>query len=327
MLKNQIQNSLLRVFGFFLLIVSIFYLIKVLSKLEITFSDFLSLAKERPSILLSCTLLYVFTYLSGSLIWTLWVLNFDDRKNNKRMDCLNLMAVYFYTNMHKYIPGNFFQFVGRNLKGREFGFSHKSLISASLLEVVFSIGTGLLFVLLISPLFWAETKKTVEYFNIELWTFVIIALLFGTILTALLLYKINFFKRSKIIAVIQKHLKVFYYSIILFLITFTVFGLINLILFNDFYGMSYSLNHFAILSFGFSVSWLIGFVVPGSPGGVVVREAAFIVVLNNFTTEEKLVYVIIIVRLLGVIIEIFLFVLGWLILRHHNKYQEIGLKF
>lgn len=318
MLKNPIHNNLFKGFGFFLLVVSIFYLFKVVSKLELSFSDLFLLAKDKPLVLISCTLLYIATYILGSLIWSLWVVSLNGKSKIKTRAYLVLTTVYFYTNLQKYIPGNFFQFVGRNLKANQFGYSHKSLLSASLLEVIVSTGSGFVFVLLMAPLFWGEIQQIVIYFNmgtiIVVFTIFIIALV-----TVIAIFKARIFTHNNIAFQFQKYSKEFYISIISFLITFALFGLINLLLFNNLFDIPFTLKSFAILAFGFSVSWLVGFVVPGSPGGIAIREAVFVLLLNGLIPEKDLIYVIIFIRLLGIAIEILLFFIGWLFLLVNKK--------
>lgn len=319
MLKSQNRNKLFKILGFFLLVTSLFYLIKTISDFDFLFSEIILIVQSNPLTIVFSILLYVLTYILGSFVWSLWVQKLDDNKKQEFSGYLLLMAVYFYTNLQKYIPGNIFQFVGRNLMGSQYGFGHIALFTASIFEIVISIGSGLLFVLIMTPYFWQELQQIEVLYSTK-----VLKILTFSVLGIVLSVCVWFFKTKRltlrdISCYFHNYSNCLAISIVAFLITFGLFGLINLILFNSFFDLGFSYKNFAILAFGFSISWLIGFVVPGSPGGVVIREAAFVLLLNGLVAEKELVYVIIFIRILGIVIEVLLFFIGWLYLIKHKR--------
>ncbi|MCI5218992.1 MAG: hypothetical protein D3914_07335 [Candidatus Electrothrix sp. LOE2] len=59
-----------------------------------------------------------------------------------------------------------------------------------------------------------------------------------------------------------------------------------------------SLEHAGGVLTAFSVSWIAGFLTPGSPGGIGVREAAFVASLSSFIEERHALVIAIVMRII-----------------------------
>jgi uncharacterized membrane protein YbhN (UPF0104 family) len=70
------------------------------------------------------------------------------------------------------------------------------------------------------------------------------------------------------------------------------------------------------------LAWLIGFLTPGAPGGVGVREAVLIALLDNFGQEDTVLLAAALFRLVTTLGDIFLFATGWLLFRKSAPGRE-----
>jgi uncharacterized membrane protein YbhN (UPF0104 family) len=60
---------------------------------------------------------------------------------------------------------------------------------------------------------------------------------------------------------------------------------------------------------GFALSWVIGFVVPGAPGGVGIREATFVLLFRQSMPESVALQVIVLFRLVTIAADLILYAL------------------
>jgi uncharacterized membrane protein YbhN (UPF0104 family) len=62
-----------------------------------------------------------------------------------------------------------------------------------------------------------------------------------------------------------------------------------------------SINEIIVFSGAFIVSWLAGFITPGAPAGVGVREMVIIILLGGVANEASLLMAVVISRMITVI--------------------------
>jgi len=221
-----------------------------------------------------------------------------------------LRSVYATSQIAKYIPGNIAQFVGRHVMGRGLGVNHATLVLASIYEIlglcVTAIGVGVVggFALGIG----------VEWpFTVSL-TF----LLAGFICFILLYYLGPFFfpillKKFDIGFEIQnfEYIKC---TLLLSRILFRYFAFFvcagTILL-----GIAFSFvkppptDHIGLLLIAFSVSWVAGFITPGAPSGIGVREAIIVYMLQAAITPSMALMVAMLFRVITILGDVlFLFI-------------------
>jgi uncharacterized membrane protein YbhN (UPF0104 family) len=107
-----------------------------------------------------------------------------------------------------------------------------------------------------------------------------------------------------------------FFLILLYIIAILVSGLILLLLsmylVSDITGIG-----FVQYTLGFSVSFLAGFVVPGSPGGIGIREVVFVEIFKHSGTESYLLtQLIILFRLMAIVTELLIYFIMNILLKH-----------
>jgi uncharacterized membrane protein YbhN (UPF0104 family) len=76
---------------------------------------------------------------------------------------------------------------------------------------------------------------------------------------------------------------------------------------------------FGAYTLGFALSFLAGFVVPGSPGGIGIREVAFVEIFRHSGNELYLLaQIILLFRLAGIVSEFLMYCLTKILVKHES---------
>ncbi len=192
---------------------------------------------------------------------------------------------YLKSQALKYIPGNIFHFTYRHSKTKKLGFSHKKLISIGLAETV---GLVMVAILVANFLFfWPDHVSSIHaWLPQPTWL-----ILLPQLLLMFLLFRID--KGPNIWMVFGCYLSYFFGM-----------GLVVLILCN---ALAFSSTPWLFLTGCYAISWLGGYVIPGAPGGMGVREAIFILVATPKVSEPEALILIAAIRLIAVAAEILMY--------------------
>lgn len=219
-----------------------------------------------------CTLLY------GALIFTLpgiykTLLNMT---TGRHFNHTRIAAIYCKSNLYKYLPGNVMQYVGRNQLAVEENLSHVDVASATLLDIsttVFSAFLAtLIFAFRYSIEFLQQSSSLVR--SAVLFLFCACVALVILIIIALIV------KKEKAKAYLSKYFHLITkQNIIIYLLciayNFVVFMGFSLLFMWTLYacGGSLAWKQWPAAIGLFCFSYLLGFITPGVPGGIGIREA------------------------------------------------------
>ncbi len=216
-------------------------------------------------------------------------------------------AIYGRTQIAKYIPGNVFHLPTRHLAGSQAGFKHPALVGAAIYEIiglVVASGTITMLGLPAKTNLFSNTF-TGQFFIIFFFILLIPALQF-MITRVKLSDKLGFPNHS-----LRESLNHLFPIWIIYLLFFTLAGAILWTL------VGITTSHWDnippqfILS-AYAISWLAGFITPGAPAGIGVREVALIVLLSNYIGEPASILVAIAARFVVSIGDISYFVISHL---------------
>jgi hypothetical protein len=210
--------------------------------------------------------------------------------------------LYGVTQIAKYIPGNIFHFAGRHTLANQKGVLHVHLFLAAALEIFFVLFSAIL----ISFLIIGRTIQTFEDAKPSFSIFFIIG--GGVILAILLIYKkhsilqpIKNFNILKALLSLFSYLSFIFFSCFLFLCTVITVS-----------GQTTCLENWPSIMGGYAFAWAIGFIIPGAPGGVGVREATLIHLLASIFSEPDLIVSILAFRVVTTLGDIVFFTLALL---------------
>lgn len=63
------------------------------------------------------------------------------------------------------------------------------------------------------------------------------------------------------------------------------------------------------------VAWMAGYITPGVPGGIGIREATLVLLLNSGHSDENVILAAVLFRIVTTIGEVFCFLAGWIVFR------------
>ena len=185
------------------------------------------------------------------------------------------VQIYGRSQLAKYIPGNIFQYAGRQALGVSAGLPNKALALSAVWELGWVVTVGGIFVLLPLPLIVSEISVLFSWF---LFIFAVIILLWVT---------------QRLVSPTIAHAAVMYF------IFHIISGLIFTIVLIQITSSS-QIFQIPSISGAYIVAWLIGLVTPGAPGGVGIREMVLYQFFNRFINPPDLLVAIALSRIVTI---------------------------
>jgi len=214
-------------------------------------------------------------------------------------------SIYGKTQIAKYMPGNVFHFVGRHILGVKEGINNMVLVGATIYEILGLLTSSLIIGLSGVVIFDLGNI----YFSFNQMIIILTSIIVATCaLTAIAPYLMRLrdiiLPKYGIIKSLYNIIKtyLFYFSF------FIIVGLLFALIVNYFFHIDFIIATKLITIF--SISWLLGFIIPGAPGGIGVREAALIFFTAPIIGEAESVLVAIILRLVTLFGDLMFFVLS-----------------
>ena len=230
-------------------------------------------------------------------------------KNSK----LEFLRVFTKSNIMKYIPGNVFQYVGRNEIASVLNLPHIQVAAATVIEMVLmASGAGILSVLLLG-------SYTFHYFYSRLGSYLyliaglcilaaaVLWFLFRGRLKSLITNKLSGIRKKSFISGLTFcfifYIIAFLYGGGLFIAVLKVCGTVTL-----------DLHSLKLFLGTYSLSWMAGYITPGAPGGMGIREVIMTAVLggNQFIADDVIIQASIIFRLVTVLGDLIAFLIAQL---------------
>jgi uncharacterized membrane protein YbhN (UPF0104 family) len=248
-----------------------------------------------------------------------WAWSLLLRRQGESWSVMRLASIMGVTQIAKYIPGNVAQHVGRATLSLSHGMKLKpftaSIVHESMLAVAGSVAVGISLIGL-SPL--GLGKLSAEYRDI-LWI-AGIAVVGGVFMlaagSAALPQSIR--RHAKVESWLHKlgpspGLKVTIYAFLAYCLNYLVIGA-------GIWGIAYASGtipspNYALLTAAFSLAWVLGFVTPGAPAGLGVREGVMALVLKGAMPDHQLLTLIFAARLSTMIGDGICFIFGMIGMR------------
>lgn len=213
------------------------------------------------------------------------------------------ISIYAQSQIAKYIPGNIFQYVGRSALASQYHLDATVILKSSLYEIISLVLSVLLIIALASQLPFAPILSQL----IADYPLPNAMLLISLMVIAL---GVIFIFYNKIKAFLAGY---FYPYLWLALLFHLASASIFLALWVGVLQQPLSMQTAYMLVVGYLVSWVLGFVTPGAPGGIGVREAVFIVLVSNPLIESQVLLLVILSRVVTTLGDLLFFAEGLLI--------------
>jgi hypothetical protein len=185
--------------------------------------------------------------------------------------------IYCLSNIAKYLPGSVMHFAGRQILGSRLGWSHLAIARATILEIAAMAGGVCIVVLVVglSPAGGQVIAPALHQIGITptYWRPAALLLAAAGLLALLPLARLQVFER-----LFGVPLKSALVVLLLDTLYFAIYGVMA-----AFFVQQLSLAppapEPAQIAIAFLVAWLVGFAIPGAPGGLGVRESMLVLLL------------------------------------------------
>lgn len=228
--------------------------------------------------------------------------------NKSKIPYHDLSPVYVKANIGKYLPGNFMHFAGRNILAGRLGFKQFDIAFSSVVEIITLIFTACFWSFLLSMNnFISIIANAFTKLNLLLIIIIsVIALLSVMILVWKFLIKDKYYQKFR--HFLTKHFLILLSKLFLiYSFTMLISGFFLTIIFYFVLHSSISLSTFMIIVSAYTISWVAGYIVPGAPGGIGVRESILLFLLGQSFSGETALLAILLHRLTSIAGDIIAF--------------------
>lgn len=235
-----------------------------------------ALNTSKPLYLIFLTSLFTLNSLLLSFSWHM-ILNGYGIKSSY----IKSSVFYHLTQFGKYFPGNFGHYISRAYYSNKINTSVFEIINFIYLESYWLLCAAILssYFIDLTLVFNGDYLSFLNYFSVKFVLFIISICLFIYLnrKTIQFLSKINLLSLNKIF---NKNLSLLNHFIILtsYILYFAVSSLLLMLFVNE--ALNYSdFSYYNFLGI-VSLSWIIGFIIPGAPAGLGVREYSLVLMLS-----------------------------------------------
>lgn len=307
------MKKIIKIAGNLLMIAAIVFIVKKFTEMNIDFTQLKSapvIAAVAVSFLIQTVIVVM-----GTFPW----LVFTKSLSGKKIPFSAAIPVYTKSNIFKYVPGNVFQYVGRNQLAADMEISHVDVACATVLDVLFCVAwTGVISVVLLGS---AVAELLGKYGKNLLLVAVAGVLILAA---AAVLIKLKF--ADKVRSYLSRYAKAFspkgraqllqgvFYYLAQNIVSAAMYFFCLMLVF----GKTAEVAELLSLTGAFMFAWIIGFVTPGAPGGIGIRESVMLFVCGQ-TYEEKVMLFVLVLRISSIMADIAAFAVGRLYLSARKK--------
>lgn len=304
------MKRILKWMGNTLTVISLLFILRAVYRLGFDFSGITNYPLFFLVILFSVCIKVLTVFISGC-VWGNWVSFFARRRCNP----MDVLSVYTKANIGKYLPGNVMQYVERNLFADRMNVGQAQVAVSSILEAL-----SLVFVAFIIALLSSMDRLSLAVHSVSERLgpsfFPILLLLLAVLFSASFI--VMFIFRKRILPVLQSYslsaflrcalINALGQGLVLFLLG-ALFSLLYV-----FMGGNPEPSLLFLIIGGYVVSWVLGFVMPGAPGGIGVREYVIQLLIAPLIGAEITLTISIIHRLITILGDFAAYLIGALFL-------------
>ncbi len=295
-----------KVIGTIVTVIALVFVVKKIVTMDVDWSMFAS--GRIIALIGGCVLVQTAVILFMSMPWV----RFVRILSGTNIPMKDALPVYTKSNLMKYVPGNIFQYVGRNQLAADLKISHVDVACATVLDIVCSMVTPLLLIVVLMGKSMLELIRTYST-NFLLVFGAGIAVL--VLLFLLLRWKFReplqryFEKYRKLLnrKLLIRVLGVFLLYVAQYIISTAMYAVPAVFLFDV------PAEKLGLFLGTYLFSWIIGFITPGAPGGIGIREAVMMLMCGSFLDTNTIMLYAVTMRLISTFGDIAAFLAGLLL--------------
>ena len=304
LMKDKINlKKLLKLAGHLVVILALAFVVKKIIDMDIKLRDLSS-----PRVIGAFALSFVIQTAQIIIACFPWLM-FTRSLSGRKIPYSSAMPVYTQSNIYKYLPGNVFQYVGRNKLAADMEISHVDVACATILDVFFCVfWTGVVSVILLG----GRIAELLEKYGRNL----LIVGAAGVLLLIVVYVVVRLKFRDKVRSYLSRYSKafeksnrpqllsgIFYYFAHNCVSAAMYMGCLALIV------PQAGTRELFALTGAFLFAWIIGFVTPGAPGGIGIREGVMLFVCGD-RFADRIVLFVLVMRIASVFADVTAFLIG-----------------
>ncbi len=289
------MKKVAKILGFAITSLAFFYLIRICLRLNFSIVHL----SRSGSLWAAAVFIIIYGAFFALLAWGWFLILRFISAPARGVPFRDVLGIYFRVNILKYLPGNFMEFVGRNYLGYRYGISNGDIALGSVLETVFLILSSLLVaaVFSLSSLNKVWAGWLVGHGLLKI-TVVAVCIFSAFVVSIIFVRRMSPADRRHFFS--AQFIKII--GILLFINSAVIIwlGLLLAMILVFIIGVPVNLLQGIFLIGAMALSWTCGFITPGAPGGLGVREAALFMLLSTVIAPEPLMIALVLHRLIAI---------------------------
>lgn len=310
------MKKVLKYIGNILTIIALIFIIKKILGMEFDVAIFAKPANWL--ILVTALLLYILNVMFICFPWVQLVEIFSSQK----IPMKTAMIVYSKSNILKYVPGNVFQYVGRNELAVKMKVSHVDVACSTVIDTAISLFMAIILSVI---LMHSYLKQLFSLFGKNMIMTISIIIVLFLIIVFFLYFKFkDKFKLylNKYVAALRENKK----NVLKLLTCFLFYFIQNIVLSLLYMGLvvfifeqEMDLINFANLIGAQIIANVIGFLTPGAPGGIGIRETVMTIIGGSFLDSDIILMSMVVYRMINVVADVLYFFVMKIVEKKTNK--------
>jgi len=289
-----LKKKIIQYTGSLVAVLSVFYVLWALKKI-----NWGSVVSSSNLLWIPIVIALIAVYMMINYIRAVnWTRIIDYLGNNAKHNRL-LVIIYLKTEVAKYIPSNMIHLAGRHILARGLGYKDTVLMGANILDMALLLFVALLIVLagffsevIVIPDLVLKSISNKSYMAVVAIMLAVTVIVFGWLLKSRKNKVMEFIKVNKIFDLIV--------IVILFVPGFILSTFILIVIYKFMLGVQVGVTDYLYFFTAFTMAWTAGFVIPGSPGGIGIRETVILILFGGIYGENNTVIAAILMRLISI---------------------------
>lgn len=305
-----------KVIGTIVTVIALVFVVKKIVTMDVDWSMFAS--GRIIALIGGCVLVQTAVILFMSMPWV----RFVRILSGTNIPMKDALPVYTKSNLMKYVPGNIFQYVGRNQLAADLKISHVDVACATVLDIVCSMVTPLLLIVVLMGKNMLELIRTYS-------TNFLLVLGAGIAVLVLLLLLLRWKFREPLQRYFEKYRKLLNRKILIRVLGVFLLYVVQYIISTAMYAVpavflfDVPAEKLGLFLGTYLFSWIIGFITPGAPGGIGIREAVMMLMCGSFLDTDTIMLYAVTMRLVSTFGDIAAFLVGLLLDRIWKRQRHL----
>lgn len=292
-----------KVIGSAITVLALIFVVKKVVTMDVDWSMFAD--GKTLAVIIGCTLIQAGIVIFMTLPW----LRYVRILSGIRIPVKSALPVYTRSNLMKYVPGNVFQYVGRNQLAADLQISHVDVACATLLDIASSVLTPLVLILFLMG------KDMFRLFQQYSRNFLLV-LGIGIVVLVLLFFLLHWKFREPLRRYFEKYRRLLNRKLIPRLLVVLLLYVAQYLVSTAMYGTAAGLlfevpaSQMGLFLGTYLFSWIIGFLTPGAPGGIGIREAVMVLMCGSFLSTDTIMLYAVTMRIVSTLGDVVAFLIG-----------------